>query len=472
MEHFDVRLHQPHPPGTFVFYILLGRLFNIFTHDENSALVWQSVILSGVGIAALYLLTRKMFGHKAGIATSILAITSPLVWFHGEVALSYMLEFTWVPLIVYACYQMKSQKFSYLLLASLLLGMAGGVRPNTPVFLFPLWLMAVIYNKYSWKQVILALVVMGIGVLLWAVPMIVESGGLQEYINIMIWWQNQHTEAAGSLLGMFEYIARFSFYLFYTLGFGIIFLVIAAFRAIPQGLEAMKNKLAFIREKNTLVSRMNCFIFDGWDWRFLVILGWLLPGTIYLTFIHLRQPGHTFTVLPGYIVLTGLAISWLLSSQRIYMSVLIGITTINAIFFLVAPTYLFNSQRMLFTTPSWNAIHEYDNYIQIRLDAVESNFSSLDTTILASGRNFRIPDYYLREYQRPDLSHAIDSGPVILQPDIHNLVILDDTEVEIDPSLAISSIYLSDGESLRYITWNADQTIVVSSGSISLLNQQ
>jgi hypothetical protein len=42
MTHFDPRLHQPHPPGYFL-YICCGRLLAHFIHDPNLALVLLSI---------------------------------------------------------------------------------------------------------------------------------------------------------------------------------------------------------------------------------------------------------------------------------------------------------------------------------------------------------------------------------------------------------------------------------------------
>src|ERR1700722_1663574 len=45
MERFDPRVHQPHPPGYFL-YVCLGRLLNSLVHDANLALVLLSIAAS------------------------------------------------------------------------------------------------------------------------------------------------------------------------------------------------------------------------------------------------------------------------------------------------------------------------------------------------------------------------------------------------------------------------------------------
>jgi hypothetical protein len=354
IDHFDVRLHQPHPPGTFVIYIILGRLVDAFLHDPSASLVWLSAVLSGFGAAALFLLSDEWFGRKVSLTTALLTIVSPMIWFHGEVALSYMLEFFWVPLVVYFCYKMQTRSWWGLLGSALLIGMAGGVRPNTPVFLFPLWALGLIVHKYPLKNILLALLVMALGVLIWAMPMIAMSGGLTAYIEIMEWWQSQHMEESASLGGMAVNVIRLGTYAAYTVGLGLIPLIAATIRGLPDIVRSLRR-----------------------DWRAQTLAGWILPGAGYFAVIHLRQPGHTFTIQPALLLLSSLAIvACARNADKLHpkaafrRNVWIGVTVVvvitNALFFLSGPTYLFRDTRMLFTTPTWNAIRDYDAYVTER----------------------------------------------------------------------------------------------------------
>lgn len=444
LEHYDVRLHQPHPPGTFIIYILLGRLLNNLLHDPNASLVWLSVLSSGLGSAALFLLSEEWFGRRVALITVLLAITSPLIWFHGEVALSYMLEYLWVPLVVYFCYQMQTRHWYALLVSALLIGLAGGVRPNTPVFLFPLWAAGAVMHRYSVGKILLALGVMTVGVLIWAIPMVVMSGGLQEYIEVMRWWQGQHVEESASLEGIATNLARFGVYLFYTLGAGLIPLTIAACRNLRGIIRSLRG-----------------------DWRAQALAVWTLPATGYFLLIHLRQPGHTFTILPACLILTGLALSSLIRAngenyRRAWAAVSAFVVIANALFFLVGPAHLCGDTRMLFTTPFWNAIQEYDTYVSERLDAIRQNFSPQETTVLASGRNFRLPDFYLSDFQLPSLSHEVNAGPIELKPPIRFLVFFDDLDgLAIPADLPIRCVPLQDGKCLQYMTWDDRMEVVV-----------
>ena len=87
LEKFDVTVHQPHPPGYFL-YVILGRVIHFFIDDGNAVFVSVSVFFSGLTMVAVYRLGKELFDTKTGAIAALLALTSPNVWFHGEVALT------------------------------------------------------------------------------------------------------------------------------------------------------------------------------------------------------------------------------------------------------------------------------------------------------------------------------------------------------------------------------------------------
>ena len=88
---YDIRVSQPHAPGYFL-YVMLGRLVNSFVGDPHASLVWISVVFGSALPAVVYLLATAMFGRKAGATAGLLALTSPQVWFHSCVALTYSVD--------------------------------------------------------------------------------------------------------------------------------------------------------------------------------------------------------------------------------------------------------------------------------------------------------------------------------------------------------------------------------------------
>jgi hypothetical protein len=337
-----------------------------------------------------------------------------------------------------------------ILISALLIGLAGGIRPNTPVFLSPLWIGAALINRYKLKEIIVGVFVMGCGVLLWAIPMIIMTGGLAEFIETALWWQAQHTEDSASLVGILEYMSRFAAFLFYTVGLGVFIIIIAIIRYVKE-------------------------IPDLWKtWEFQVMALWIIPGTLYLTIVHIRQSGHMFTIIPAYIILTAISINvvsgWVNRFSTTTLPFITALIVIsNLAFFLFSPAYLFGINRMILNTPSWNTIREYDLYVTTRLDAIQANFSPDHTAVLTSSRDMRIPDFYLPQYQRTDLSYEIEKGTIELSSPIDTLVIFDESSLPpLSDEINISSFALPDGRALYFVNWDAGQTLVVSRSRLSL----
>jgi 4-amino-4-deoxy-L-arabinose transferase-like glycosyltransferase len=102
---FDPTVHQPHPPGYFL-YICLARLVNSFVHDPNAALVAISIVASCGAVVMIYMLAFDWFGENAARFAALLFLFSPLAWFHGIVALVYVVEAFLSALVGYFCWQL------------------------------------------------------------------------------------------------------------------------------------------------------------------------------------------------------------------------------------------------------------------------------------------------------------------------------------------------------------------------------
>ncbi len=104
LKRFDTTVHQPHPPGYFL-YICLGRLASLFFHDANSALVAISILFSCAAVAMIFLLADSWFGRGAARFAGLIFLFSPLAWFHGIVALTYIVEAFFSALVGYLCWR-------------------------------------------------------------------------------------------------------------------------------------------------------------------------------------------------------------------------------------------------------------------------------------------------------------------------------------------------------------------------------
>src|SRR2546425_4089864 len=66
LEKFDPRIHQPQPPG-YPFFVLFGRIANVVFRDAGRTFAAISIMVSGLSLAAAFVLGKKMFSRWAGV---------------------------------------------------------------------------------------------------------------------------------------------------------------------------------------------------------------------------------------------------------------------------------------------------------------------------------------------------------------------------------------------------------------------
>lgn len=189
MSRFDPTAHQPHPPGYFL-YVYLARIVNRLFHDPNSALVAISIAASCGAAVMIYLLTLEWFGEKAARFAALIFLFSPFVWFHGIVALIYIVEAFLSALVGYLCWQIAKGRSAFAVPAAVALGLGAGIRPSFALFLAPLFLFSL--RRLPARRIGAALGALAAAALAWFVPMVEASGGFTAYFRALsVLW---HTE--------------------------------------------------------------------------------------------------------------------------------------------------------------------------------------------------------------------------------------------------------------------------------------
>lgn len=447
LEQYDVRMHQPHPPGYFL-YVMLGKLVYAIVGEANASLVWLSLIASALSVVALYGLGTVMFDRRTGIVASLLTLTSPLVCFYGEVALSYALEFVIVTVFAGLCYLQLMGERRWWPWTALLLGLAGGIRQNVLVFLAALWLASLL--KLQWRQRLSSLAVLVATILVWLIPMLVLSGGPVSY------WRTLHSEGIGVVYGSPFLIprelalngARMAVYIGYGLLLGVVPLIWGAWRALH-------HPPALVRNRRTWVLAL-----------------WICPAGAFYLVVHLRQHGHIFTFLPALLLLASFCVTQLgktLDSRKERAILIVGLTAcimiVDIAFFLFAPASLLGEQRVAFMTPTWSRIRQRDTSLSLRLQYIRANFSPATTAIVSTGFDFRHPDYYLHDYFT--IRHDSDPAPppVALPEGIETVVLFGEG---LDGGEAARTVVLPDGEQLRLLRGHPGQNVIIEEGSVSL----
>jgi hypothetical protein len=203
---FDPSKHQPHPPGYPVF-IALGKLSHAVWPSESGSLSWWSALFGALSVFPLLVLFRSVDtldrstdesgrDRRAALAT-LVAMASPLFWFTALRPLSDTTGLA-CALAAQACLaaafvrRRQGSKHSpetiaasgrMIVAGALIAGLAVGVRTQTVWLTLPLLAFVLLdrTGRGAAGAILGSAMTFSIGVLVWAIPMIVASGGLVRY---------------------------------------------------------------------------------------------------------------------------------------------------------------------------------------------------------------------------------------------------------------------------------------------------
>ena len=376
--HYDVRLHQPHPPGYFLF-VMVGRLANLVFEDPNRSFVTLNIVFSALCVWVVFELGEQLFGRESGLVTAVLFATSPTFWFHGEAALSNMLDCLLVSGLAFLCWRtlQGQHRLSYLVAA--VLGLAGGVRQNTLAFMLPLFLFSI--ARTGMRRIALSIAVLLSVVAAWYFPMVHLSGGLTAYQTALRdHWLNSNWHGLTLEWLPFNSICVGYFLLLGT-GAGCLFL---------------------------LVGLLFCLEAEGWralarreGVQFFAV--WLIPPLSFfiLVYSHPIQTGHSLIYLPALLLLLPPAVSRTLDTlcrgwsqavlQRGAVMVAAALTLSNLYVFLFMDTAV-----------SRSAIRRYESEVRERTDQIRRSYPPEETILISldfmfNGYRefmFHLPEYH------------------------------------------------------------------------------
>lgn len=380
LHHFDVSLHQPHPPG-YILYVAAGKVFNAFIHDENTALVTVSIVFTILSSLLLFYFLNFFVERRMAFLSALFYLSSPLVWFHGEVAFSYIAEGFFSTVVAYFCYHhVKTKNSSALALATFFLGISGGMRQNTMVLLIPLWLYSMLSVLATDKNrnvmkitkgILLQTAFLAAMTASWFIPMILLSGGYHEY-NAALQRQWTFVFSGFSIFGRgWKAILHNGMYLFYYL-----------FCAFTLAIFPVAVYLYFSFRNSQLKTRNSQFIF----W-------WTAPPLLFYLTIHINNPGYIFTFVPAVFIILAKSVEAL--RQKAGMA---AFNVIMAVFFATNIFFFFLPAAVQTSFPE---IHSHDENLQALVYEIREKFQPNKTIILSFNHfyyGFRHAMVYLPEY--------------------------------------------------------------------------
>ena len=178
---FNPVLHQPHPPG-YAVYVVLARLAVAVTGAHPPDVARALGLLSALAQAALpvplFLLFRRL-GAAPPIAAAavVLTLLDPVVWINGLRPMSDSVGLLFA--VGAQAMLLGAASDRGLRRASVLAGLAAGVRVQTVLLTLPAWGRAVARSEKRRRAA--AVLALAAGMLAWLVPTIVASGGFIPY---------------------------------------------------------------------------------------------------------------------------------------------------------------------------------------------------------------------------------------------------------------------------------------------------
>jgi hypothetical protein len=380
LRHFDPSVHQPHPPGYFL-YVCLGTFSNAIFHDANTALVVISILASCGTAAVIHLLACEWFGRAAAGFAGLILVCSPLAWFHGTVALTYIVEALFSALIGYFCWRVYSGASRFVLPAAAALGLAAGFRQSSLLVLAPMFLFSI--HRAPRRLALWGISVLGLVLAAWFIPMLYAAGGTNAYIaSLWSLWRLVPARQTVFTSSIFTSLARFC--------------LIVAICALSFG----PAVLLVLYASKPANGRIKTF-----TWI------WLAPGLLLFTFVYLKfvNSGYLLVLLPPACAWLGFwAATWYNASSlsAVMKVVLLAIAAaMNVAIFLRAPLYF-----------SYREVQRSEQELAAAVQAVRQIATPQETVIVGFDSHFlgyRHAGYYLPEYltiQYPEVPLASTTG--------------------------------------------------------------
>ncbi|HUY82428.1 MAG TPA: glycosyltransferase family 39 protein [Acidobacteriaceae bacterium] len=382
MKRFDPSVFQAHPPGYYL-YSRIGWLIDLVFHNPNLSLVILSILASCGLVILIYQFALDWFGRSPARFAALLFLFSPLCWFHGAVALTYIVGAFCSGLVGYLCWRLNNGHSGYLVPAALALGFAAGIRPSELLFLAPLYLYSL--RRLDLKQILLGLLAVLLAVLAWFVPMILASGGLNAYFGALfaLWHMVPGKKTAFNSSPAYTIARAFTILFIYTLTFGA-----ASFAPLAEKL------------RTTPIDREKV--------RFTLV--WITPALCFFTFIFLVFINSGYLLLlavPACLWLGLWASGWYTNARlgkSLKLAVIVACAAANTAIFLFAPLYC-----------SYRSVRQLQSELK-NIQTTLPSFGAPSNTLIVSfdshflgfrHAGYYLPQYHVLEYPEVNMGHGM-----------------------------------------------------------------
>jgi hypothetical protein len=319
----------------------------------------------------IYLLAGIWFGRSAAIFAGLIFGFSPLTWFHGTVALTYIVEAFFSALGGYLCWRGRRdgrEGSLFLILAAAVIGVAAGFRPSSLLFLGPLLI-------FSLRGARRTVVVGAAGIALltlfaWFIPMVYPAGVNAYASSLVSLWSMVPSHRMVFNSSPWNSLARA--------------LLICAIFVLASGCVAL---LSLRRKRGLSPAERSVATFTG---------VWIAPGLLFFTFVYLKfvNSGYLLVLAPPAFAWMGLwASEWyrdLPLSRGAKLLSVAACAAVNTMVFLFAPVYC-----------SYREVRRFEAELTAIVRLLPQIASPRDTMIVGFDSHFlgyRHAGYYLPDY--------------------------------------------------------------------------
>ncbi len=452
IEEFNVQAGAPQYPG-YIVYIALAQVLNGLIGDHQTTMLIISIVTSGLAVVAMFYLGRDMFNPTTGLIGALYMLTSPLVWFYGEIALPHAMDLFSVTLSVWLLYRIMEGDQRGLWFTAVFLALVGGFRQQNLLFLGPLILFAI--YRIGLRNLVIFVLIGFVTSLAWFIPMLQSTGGLQPYLEgsgefTRGFWSTTSLLHGAGLPGLRRNLLNKL--LPYT-GYAWSLAALPALYWLSR---------AFSDWRSALTNR-----------KFWFFVLWTVPTLAFYIIIHMGQQGLVFVFLPALLLLSAEGTYQLFRARpAILQAVIMVIILVNAAIFIFVPEYPLGTSGPKLLT--YNTLQVNDQLLEDQITTVRENFSPDSTLVLAN--NWRHMEYYLSEYPLARVSIGgrweSDAGQVLsadfssepvtaaelgLNPRSGWRVVVIDPELDIMSTAPLESLTAADGFTLSYIALGEDE---------------
>ena len=404
LDHFDPLRHQPHLPAVFWWLISLGRWTRpLLGGNGVAALELVNAVVSAVALPCGLVLGYRLGGWRTAWWLVALLFSAPVLWFYASQPLSYGAELGWVVALGLAAWCVSEAEAWALAPLALLTATAGGIRPNTPIFLLPLVMLCCLRGWRrgldAWR--LAAAVALGAGVLvLWGHAFLQEAGGWQTFWTQLRGWQDDHSDqAAGGTLANGWLLLRT---VALTAPAGLALALVGAGRPgrqPPGPLEADPGQRR---------------------WRGWFLLLWIAPASAYFLLVHFTRMGHATTLLPAVLLLLARRLAAVGGPGALrWPRDLLLVLLLQSLLFLLVPGDRFAA-----------SLRDYDREWGAAIRAAR-RYDPATTLVITTGRSnqraYRLPSVHLSAYDHGEADLELDqrSETIVARPPLRRVLLLD-----------------------------------------------